>query len=93
MFGDNLAALQVLVEAIGRGVCVTAVYNRGNITLAPESLTERHGELYLRAVRVEYDGRQPRQLKLGTFKLSGLSSLGLTDRACLAKELLTEAEG
>jgi len=91
MFDDSTGALRTLVEAIGRGLCVTAVYNRGNITLAPESLAERHGELYLRAVRIEYDGREPRQPKLGTFKLSGLSALELTALKCLPKDILAGA--
>ena len=70
----------ILEQAAAKKVCVTAVYNRGAVTLAPHSLFERHGELYLRAVRLEFDGRKPREPKLGTFKLSGLSEVAPTRR-------------
>ena len=73
---DPRAAL--IEQAIAKRVCLTALYNRGTVLLAPHSLFERHGELYLRAVRVEYEGRKPREPKLGTFKLTGLSGLALT---------------
>lgn len=68
----------LLEQAIAKRVCVTGLYNRGQATLAPHSLFERHGELYLRAVTVDYDGRKPKEPKLGTFKLAGLSNLALT---------------
>jgi hypothetical protein len=90
MFGQNVEALKAISEAIGERVCLEAVYNGGKATLAPDSLMERHGELYLRAVRVAFDGRRPRQPKLGTFKVSGLTELKVTQQACLAKALLAQ---
>lgn len=72
------SAQELLEQAMAKRVCVTALYNRGQATLAPHSLFERHGELYLRAVTIDYDGRKPKEPKLGTFKLAGLSSLALT---------------
>jgi hypothetical protein len=67
-------------EAMAKRVLLVATYNKGRSTLAPHSLFERHGELYLRAVTVERDGRAPREPKLGTFKLSGLSDVERTRR-------------
>ena len=68
----------LLAHAIKRKVCVTATYNRGAATLAPHSLFERHGDLFLRAVTVDYDGRKPKEPKLGTFKLVGLGDVAVT---------------
>ena len=71
---------QILEFAIDRSLMVTSAYNRGRSVLAPHSLFSRHDEIYLRAVTVERDGRPPREAKLGTFKLIGLSDLALTGR-------------
>lgn len=72
---------QILEFAIDRSLMVSTAYNRGRSVLAPHSLFTKHDELYLRAVTVERDGRPPREAKLGTFKLIGLSDLALTDRS------------
>ena len=61
-----------MLEAIARRRCLHAVYNRAPVRLAPHILYTRHDELYVDAVTVERDGRKPREIKLGTFKLSGL---------------------
>ena len=50
------------------------------MTLAPHILYTRHNELYVDAVTVDRDGRTPREVKLGTFKLSGLTGLTRVDR-------------
>ncbi|HEY5721892.1 MAG TPA: hypothetical protein VIT45_06175 [Allosphingosinicella sp.] len=71
---------QILEFAIDRSLMVSTAYNRGRSVLAPHSLFTKHDELYLRAVTVERDGRPPREAKLGTFKLIGLSDLALTGR-------------
>ena len=68
----------VFGEAIARKLCVAAVYNRRRALLAPHLIFQRHGELYVRAVTIELDGSKPREAKLGTFKLSGLSCVALT---------------
>jgi hypothetical protein len=61
-------------------MCVTAVYNKRVVTLAPHIVFTKHDELFLRAVTVEQGGRRPKELKLGTFKLVGLSSVNPTTR-------------
>ena len=87
-----MSSVVTIAEAIGTGRCITAIYNRGTVTLAPESLIDKHGELYLRAVRLEFDGRRPRFPKLGTFKLSGLTELSLSMTRCSAPDFV-EAGG
>ena len=72
---------KILLEAIARNLCVEAVYNRVRMILAPHILYTRHDELFVDAVALEKDGREPRELKLGTFKLAGLGEVALTERA------------
>ena len=74
---EGISVPDLLTFAIDRNIYVLATYNRGEAKLAPHSLFERHGDPFLRAVTVEYDSRAPREPKLGTFKLSGLSSVRL----------------
>lgn len=72
---------QTLLEAIARRLCVSATYNRTVMTLAPYILYTRHDELFVDAVALERDGKKPKELKLGTFKLSGLGGAIITNRA------------
>ena len=75
-----MEANRILLEAIARGTCVEAVYNRMKVILAPHILYTRHDELYVDAVTLERDGLPPREVKLGAFKVSGLHALTLADR-------------
>lgn len=70
-----------ILEAIVRLRCISVVYNRGPVVLAPHILYTRHDELHVDAVAVERDGKPPREVKLGTYRLSGLSEVALTDRS------------
>ena len=79
MFDSVQISLPDLLSfAIDRHVQVLARYNRCEAVLAPHSLFERHGELFLRAATLRYAGRPPRETKLGTFKLTGLSNVRLS---------------
>lgn len=73
-----------ILEAIVRLRCISVVYNRGSVVLAPHILYTRHDELHVDAVAVERDGKPPREMKLGTYRLSGLSEVALTDRSFAA---------
>lgn len=73
-------ATPVVLEAIVKQLCLAATYNRQAVTLAPHILYTRHGELYVDAVAIEREGRPPKELKLGTFKLAGLHPLRVTAR-------------
>src|SRR5580765_765468 len=68
----GMSSSRMVLEAIARGRCLQAVYNRMAVRLAPPILYTRHDELYVDAVTVERDGRKPRETKIGTFKLDGL---------------------
>ena len=70
----------VFLEAIVKLQAVAATYNRTEVTLAPHILYTRHGDLHVDAVTLERDGRPPKEIKLGTFKLSGLSGVRITPR-------------
>jgi hypothetical protein len=62
-------------EAIARRVCLEATYNRTAFRLAPHILYTRHDELYVDAVALARDGLPPREVKIGTFKLTGLKNV------------------
>ena len=70
--------LAVLAAAIREHRFVTVRYNRGVSTLAPYGTVTKRDELYLSAVTIARDGIQPGRLKLGTFKVAGLSDLQAT---------------
>lgn len=72
---------RIVLEAIALGRCIEAVYNRMKVTLAPHILYTRHDELYVDAVTVARDGRPPREVKLGAFKLTGLREIALADQS------------
>ena len=64
--------------AMAMRVCISAMYNKRVVKLAPHALVEKHDELYLEAITLEQDGVPPNSKRLGTFKLAGLSNLALT---------------
>ncbi|WP_425230097.1 hypothetical protein [Sphingomonas sp.] len=70
----------LFLEAIVKQQAVAATYNRVELTLAPHILYTKHGDLHVDAVTLERDGRPPKEAKLGTFKLAGLSAVRLTPR-------------
>ena len=93
--GDDSAPtgpVPTILEAVVRRLCVSAVYNRGIVTLAPHILYTKHDELHLDAVALERDGKPPREVKIGTYRVSGLGSISLMDRAFLPVELFDPLE-
>lgn len=72
---------ELVREAISRGLCVRAIYNRAAVRIAPHILYSRHGDLFLDGVVADRDGVPPREVKMSTFKLAGLNGLALTRRA------------
>ena len=69
-----------IFEAIATRKAVTADYNRGAVILAPHILYMRNDALHIDAVTIKRDGKPPREEKIGTFKLDGLTGLAITDR-------------
>ncbi|MDB5699275.1 MAG: hypothetical protein JWN69_2079 [Alphaproteobacteria bacterium] len=71
---------KLILEAIALQKPVQATYNKASVTLAPHILYTRHGELSVDPVTNARDGRSPREVKIGTFKVSGLRDLALVER-------------
>lgn len=67
-----------IFEAIVRRRCIAATYNRGAVLLAPHVLYTRHEVLHLDALTVLREGRAPRELKIATYRLSGLTDINLS---------------
>lgn len=78
-------------EGVALKKCVTATYNKSQVTLAPHILYTRHDEMHVDAITVEREGQPPRELKLGTFKLSGLKDVVVEDRHFEFSELFDAA--
>ena len=66
---DGDAGLSLLRRAIATRTYILATYNTGRVKLAPYGLYERDEAHFLAAVTVERDGRVPRELRLGAFRL------------------------
>jgi hypothetical protein len=86
------ATTPVMFEAIVKQLCVATTYNRQEVVLAPHILYTRHGELYVDAITVEREGKPPKEVKLGTFKLAGLNPLRITARRFDRHELFVPGE-
>ena len=82
----------MLFEAIIRRRCISATYNRSRMVLAPHILYTRHGALHVDAVTVSRENMIPREIKLATFKLDGLSELRVLDREFAINADLFEPE-
>ena len=70
-----------ILQAIALQKCLKVTYNKMVVTLAPHILYTRHDEMYVDAVTTDRDGRPPRELKLGTFKVAGLSDPQVLEEA------------
>ncbi|MEO8375469.1 MAG: hypothetical protein ABI471_09600 [Sphingomonas bacterium] len=85
--GAPSGPVPTIFEAIVRKQCVIATYNRVTMTLAPHVIYTKHGDLFIDAVAIERDGKPPKEVKLGTFKLAGLNDLTLIARSFPANPL------
>ena len=70
----------MVLEGIVRQKCLSATYNRTAMILAPHILYTRHGALHVDAVVVLKEGLPPREEKIGTFKLDGLTQIAVLER-------------
>lgn len=85
-------ATPVILEAIVKQLCVAATYNRQEVVLAPHVLYTRHAELYVDGVVIEREGKPPKEVKLGAFKLAGLHPLRVTARRFERSALFVKGE-
>lgn len=79
-------------EAIVKRQCLSATYNRGEVVLAPHAIFTRHDEMFVDAIVIERDGKPPKEVKLGNFKLVGLGALRLTPRRFTPSNLFDAAD-
>jgi hypothetical protein len=86
------AEREVLAGAIAEHRFVTVRYNRGVSTLAPYGTIDKKGEMYLSAVTIVRDGVRPGRLRLGTFKVAGLSGLEATPVPFSPRALYAQVE-
>ncbi len=90
-------ASYVVIGAIARELCVEATYNRQPVRLAPHIVYTRHGEVYVDAVTLLREDKPPREEKVRSFKLTGLSGIRATDipfrRSALYDPSLPRYEG
>lgn len=61
-----------------RRLRVRAIYNRSEMLFAPHILYTRHDDPFVDGVVMEREGKPPREIKLASFKLAGLSGVTLT---------------
>ena len=83
----SAAAPAVVLEAIVKHLAIAATYNLAEVRLAPHILYTRHDDLHIDAITLERDGRPPKEVKVGTFKLSGLGALRVTPRQFTPSDL------
>ena len=76
----------VIREALGKRRCVQATYNRQRAVIAPHVLYTRHDDPFIDGVVVSRDGKPPRELKLSSFKLAGLSDVAASRAGFIAFE-------
>ena len=76
-----MTAPTTIFEAIALQKCLQATYNKMVVKLAPHILYTRHGALHVDAIIVSRENMLPKEVKMGTFKVDGLSGLRLTERA------------
>lgn len=67
------------MEAISRGVLLTARYNGQALTLAPHALFARRGDLFISALNLSKSWRSADERRLGYFKLAGLADVEVTE--------------
>lgn len=75
----RMTANRVILEAIATKRCLTAGYNGTLFLLAPHILYTRRELVYLDAVPLLKNGAVPRELKIATFKVDGMSDIALAD--------------
>lgn len=91
--GPALSAdAQLIAQAVRRKLCIVAVYNRTQMTIAPHILYTKHDDLFIDGVVTLRDGKVPAEPKLGNFKLAGLNSLSLTAESFVVQPLYNPAD-
>lgn len=80
---DNKA----IFEAIALRKCLQATYNRAPILIAPHVLYKRNDSFFIDAITISRDGIPPREEKVGSFNLAGLSDVTVSEEAFIISPL------
>ena len=76
-----MSANRIILEAIATKQCLTAGYNGTTFILAPHILYTRRDLVYLDAVPLAKNGALPREVKMATFKVDGMTDIALAQEA------------
>ncbi len=68
-----------ILEAIALRRLLAARYNKLGLVLAPHVLYRRNDSYFIDAITLLRDGKEPREPKVGSYNLAGLSELGVTE--------------
>ena len=71
---------RLVIEAIALKRAITAEYNGAEMLLAPHLLFSRHEDLFLSALNLRKTWRSEEEMRLGAFKLDGLSRIAVTEQ-------------
>jgi hypothetical protein len=85
-------AIGIIEAAMLRKLRVRAIYNRTEMQFAPHILYTRHDDPFVDGVVMEREGKPPREIKLASFKLAGLSGLTLTTERFQPQPVFDPAE-
>lgn len=68
-----------ILEAIALRRRLAAQYNKLALVLAPHVLYRRNDSYFIDAITITRDGAEPREPKVGSYNLAGLSGLKVLD--------------
>jgi hypothetical protein len=68
---DNSSILEAIALRRHLGAC----YNKLALVLAPHVLYKRHDSYFIDAITILRDGNEPKEAKVGSYNLAGLSEL------------------
>lgn len=71
---------KAILEAIALKRCLVARYNKLSLVLAPHVLYRRNDSFFIDAITVTRDGQRPKEDKVGSYNLAGLSELEAIDQ-------------
>jgi hypothetical protein len=68
-----------ILEAIALRRQLGARYNKLELVLAPHVLYKRNDSFFIDAITLLRDGKEPKEIKVGSYNLAGLSELDVLE--------------
>ena len=72
---------KAIFEAIALKRCLSASYNKLSLVLAPHVLYKRNDSFFIDAITVTREGSPPKEEKIGSYNLAGLTDVQVADAA------------